>query len=137
MVLPLGVVNPPDVVPYRMHQRAALATASTDEAVQDLIWLAGFGAIHNAAPRKRTSRLTTRNSLPVRWHEQSIVIDDAVILGPPYTLNNLKAGEGKEMTLAHIRKIMESHLAKKKASGQQPQRPGIATVTPIPPWKGG
>ncbi|KAK8153349.1 hypothetical protein BC567DRAFT_267644 [Phyllosticta citribraziliensis] len=76
-------------------------------------------------------------NLPVRWHEQSIVIDDAVILGPPYTLNNLKAGEGKEMTLAHIRKIMESHLAKKKASGQQPQRPGIATVTPIPPWKGG
>ncbi|KAK7533045.1 anticodon-binding domain-containing protein [Phyllosticta citribraziliensis] len=74
-------------------------------------------------------------TLPARWHEQSIVINDAVILGPPYTLNDLKAGEGKEMTLAHIRKIMESHLAKKKASGGQPQRPGVAT--PIPPRKGG
>ena len=36
------------------------------------------------------------NSLPARWHEQSIVINDAVILGPPYTINDLKAGEGKE-----------------------------------------
>ncbi|KAK8227269.1 anticodon-binding domain-containing protein [Phyllosticta capitalensis] len=74
-------------------------------------------------------------TLPARWHEQSIVINDAVILGPPYTINDLKAGEGKEMTLAHIRKIMESHLARKKAAGQQPQRPGVAT--PIPPRKGG
>ncbi|KAK7565461.1 anticodon-binding domain-containing protein [Phyllosticta citricarpa] len=75
-------------------------------------------------------------TLPARWHEQSIVINDAVILGPPYTINDLRAGEGKEMTLAHIRKIMESHLAKKKAvAGQQPQRPGVAT--PIPPRKGG
>lgn len=86
-------------------------------------------------PMEEYKRTDHENSLPARWHEQSIVVNDAVILGPPYTLNDLKAGDGKEMTLAHVRKIMESHFARKKATGQQPQRPGVAT--PIPPRKGG
>ncbi|KAF2147412.1 uncharacterized protein K452DRAFT_240854 [Aplosporella prunicola CBS 121167] len=74
-------------------------------------------------------------TLPTRWHEQSIVINDAVILGPPYTINDLKAEQGKERNVEQIRKIMDSFFARKKAAQQGGNRPGV--VTPIAPKKGG
>ncbi|OJD37117.1 rna-lsm domain protein [Diplodia corticola] len=72
-------------------------------------------------------------TLPMRWHGTTMIINDAVLLGPPYTVNDLKAAEGKERNIDHIKRIMEGYLAKKRSGGAN--RPGVAT--PIPPRKGG
>lgn len=73
-------------------------------------------------------------TLPTRWHDQTIIVNDAVMLGPPYTVNDLKAAEGKERNVEQIRKIMEGHAARKR-NVQGANKPGVAT--PIPPRKGG
>lgn len=72
--------------------------------------------------------------MPTRWHDQTIIVNDAVMLGPPYTVNDLKAAEGKERNVEQIRKIMEGHAARKR-NVQGANKPGVAT--PIPPRKGG
>ncbi|KAF2195256.1 hypothetical protein K469DRAFT_6416 [Zopfia rhizophila CBS 207.26] len=73
-------------------------------------------------------------TLPTRWHETKIIINDAVLLAPPYTLNDLRADEDKAQSKAHIRKILENYYQRKKAS----QGTGRAPVaTPIAPRKGG
>ncbi|KAF2083672.1 hypothetical protein K490DRAFT_76389 [Saccharata proteae CBS 121410] len=71
-------------------------------------------------------------TLPTRWHDKSIIVNDAIILGPPYTVNDLKAAEGKEAQLPQIKKVMEAWAKKKGAAAG---KPGVAT--PIPPRKGG
>lgn len=73
-------------------------------------------------------------TLPMRWHGTTMIINDAVLLGPPYTVSDLKAAEGKERNIDHIKRIMEGYLAKKR-NAQGSNRPGVAT--PIPPRKGG
>lgn len=77
---------------------------------------------------------SNRHRLPTRWHDQTIIVNEAVMLGPPYTVNDLKAAEGKERNIELIRKIMEGHAARKK-NAQGANKPGVAT--PIPPRKGG
>ncbi|EKG21241.1 hypothetical protein MPH_01433 [Macrophomina phaseolina MS6] len=74
-------------------------------------------------------------TLPTRWHEQTIIVNEAVMLGPPYTVNDLKAAEGKERNVEQIRKIMEGHAARKRQQQGGANKPGVAT--PIPPRKGG
>ena len=71
-------------------------------------------------------------SLPTRWNDAQIVVNDAVLIEPPYTVDNLKAPPGKEQSLASVRRIMDNyHQRKKTAATRAP------VATPIAPRKGG
>lgn len=78
-------------------------------------------------------RANTRYSLPTRWADTQIVVNDSVLLQPPYTVDSLKASADKGQSLAHVRKVLESFYQKKK--GPSANRAPVAT--PIAPRKGG
>lgn len=80
--------------------------------------------------------MLTSSRLPTRWHANDIIVNDNVIIQPPYGVENLKANKADQNSLQHVRKVLEGYYSKKKASqGGAAQRPGVAT--PIPPRKGG
>ncbi|KAK3208003.1 hypothetical protein GRF29_96g1143913 [Pseudopithomyces chartarum] len=71
--------------------------------------------------------------LPTRWSDAQIVVNDAVLIEPPYTIDNLKVLPGKEQSLASVRRIMDQYHQRKKNAA--PARAPVAT--PIAPRKGG
>jgi hypothetical protein len=74
-------------------------------------------------------------SLPTRWADTQIVVNDAVLIKPPYTLDSIKAPADKAQSEAHVRKVVEHYYSRKKgASGGAPRAP---VATPIAPRKGG
>jgi hypothetical protein len=80
----------------------------------------------------RNVKLTVAyNSLPARWADDKIVVNDAVLILPPYGIENLQAPPGKEQSIAHVRKILEAHQRKKPVGNRAP------VATPIGPRKGG
>lgn len=70
-------------------------------------------------------------SLPTRWADARIVVNDAVIIDPPYTVDNLSAPAGKEQSVASVRRILENYQRKKGTGARAP------VATPIAPRKGG
>ncbi|KAF2101923.1 hypothetical protein NA57DRAFT_73360 [Rhizodiscina lignyota] len=76
-------------------------------------------------------------TLPTRWHENNIVVNDNVMIKPPYRLEDCAANKDHQHSLQHVKKILEAYYAKKKVpqGGTSAARPGVAT--PIPPRKGG
>lgn len=73
-------------------------------------------------------------TLPTRWHDTSIIVNDAVIISKPYTLEDCRASMDNQKSLPHVRKILENFFARKK-NPQGANRPAVAT--PIAPRKGG
>lgn len=73
-----------------------------------------------------------KRSLPTRWNDAQIVVNDAVLIEPPYTVDNLKAPPGKEQSVASVRRIMDNYYQRKKNAG-----PRAPVATPIAPRKGG
>ncbi|KAF1963528.1 hypothetical protein CC80DRAFT_486897 [Byssothecium circinans] len=71
-------------------------------------------------------------TLPTRWADAQIVVNDAVLVQPPYTVDSIKAPAGKEQSVAMVRKIMEQFFQRKKAAGNR-----ASVATPIAPRKGG
>ncbi|KAI4836142.1 hypothetical protein E4T44_08425, partial [Aureobasidium sp. EXF-8845] len=70
--------------------------------------------------------------LPTRWHGQEIVVNDAVIISPPYTVNDCKAPKGKDQALDRIRMVLDGErrkIAQRAAQG--------GTPPPGAPRKGG
>jgi hypothetical protein len=82
---------------------------------------------------RRETKANARYSLPTRWADTQIVINDSVLLQPPYTVDSLKASADKGQSLAHVRKVVENFYQKKK--GPSSNRAPVAT--PIAPRKGG
>lgn len=74
------------------------------------------------------------NRLPTRWHDTSIIVNDAVIISKPYTLEDCRAPVDNQKSLPQVRKILENFFARKK-NPQGTNRPVVAT--PIAPRKGG
>ncbi|KAF2106300.1 anticodon-binding domain-containing protein [Lophiotrema nucula] len=77
---------------------------------------------------------TIARTLPTRWNGTEIIVNDAVIIESPYAIENARAATGKDQSLAHIKKIMESYYQRKKTTAPS-NRPAVAT--PIAPRKGG
>ncbi|KAF2735388.1 hypothetical protein EJ04DRAFT_576183 [Polyplosphaeria fusca] len=77
---------------------------------------------------------TIARTLPTRWHNTEIVVNDAVVIRAPYSVDDAKAGQGKEQSLAHVKKIMENYYSRKKAPAGNNR---AAVATPIAPRKGG
>lgn len=63
-----------------------------------------------------------------------IVVNDAVLVQPPYTLDSIRAPPGKEQSVMQLKKIMERYYQQKKATGGATKAP---VATPIAPRKGG
>jgi hypothetical protein len=72
--------------------------------------------------------------MPTRWSGHDIVVNDAVIISPPYALDNIKAASGKEQSLGHVKKIVENYYQRKKTVTGNNRVP---VATPIAPRKGG
>jgi hypothetical protein len=72
--------------------------------------------------------------LPARWDEARIIVNDAVVIEPPYGLDNVKAPKGKEQSLTHVRKLVERHVQRKKEAAGGSRAP---VATPVAPRKGG
>lgn len=71
--------------------------------------------------------------LPTRWDDTRIIVNDAVVIGAPYGLDNAKAAQGKDQSLTHIKRVMEKFYQTRKPAGSN--RASVAT--PIAPRKGG
>ncbi|KAF1973375.1 hypothetical protein BU23DRAFT_464965 [Bimuria novae-zelandiae CBS 107.79] len=71
-------------------------------------------------------------TLPSRWADTRIIVNDAVIIDPPYTLENLSAPPGKEQSVAMVRKILDNYYSRKTNAGAR-----APVTTPIAPRKGG
>lgn len=78
--------------------------------------------------------LTTANSnMPVRWHNQEMIVHEAVIIAPPYRVDDCKGPKDKQETLNRVRKVLEGERRKLK---EKEDRERKATATPVP-RKGG
>ncbi|KAF2134416.1 hypothetical protein P153DRAFT_362186 [Dothidotthia symphoricarpi CBS 119687] len=74
-------------------------------------------------------------TLPTRWADAQIVVNDAVLIQPPYTLDSIRAPADKTQSEAHVRKVVEAYYQRKKAPGGGAGRAPVAM--PIAPRKGG
>jgi protein LSM12 len=82
-------------------------------------------------------------SLPTRWINKDIIVNECVILEPPYRPENCKAPKDKQAALDQIKKVIEGYWIKKggKPQTKGPQNTGgnrnTAPVMPVLPRKGG
>ncbi|KZM25337.1 uncharacterized protein EKO05_0000509 [Ascochyta rabiei] len=77
---------------------------------------------------------TISRTLPTRWADSQIVVNDAVLVQPPYTLDSIRAPAGKEQSAAQVKKIIERYYQQKRATDGATKAP---ITTPIAPRKGG
>lgn len=86
--------------------------------------------------------------LPTRWSDTNIIVNDAVMISKPYTVDDCKAPADKQQSVPHVKKILEHFYAKKRSGagngpqqGQQTQgqapNPRVSVAMPIAPRKGG
>ncbi|KAF2670869.1 hypothetical protein BT63DRAFT_423150 [Microthyrium microscopicum] len=86
-----------------------------------------------------------RRTLPVRWNNQQIVVNDAVVVNPPYAVEDCRAPKDKQAAESQIKRVLEGFYAKKKGghvgsnanSGANTPVPGGNRPVPALPRKGG
>lgn len=61
--------------------------------------------------------------MPTRWHEQAIIVSDAVIISPPYRLEDCKAPKEKQQALNQVKKVLEG--TRRKIANSTPVTGGI------------
>ncbi|CAG8616826.1 10254_t:CDS:2 [Cetraspora pellucida] len=66
-------------------------------------------------------------TLPCRWHKESIIVLDEVIINPPYDIENCKANLGSTELLARVRKVKERK--EDWQAGAEMQMAGLARLT--------
>lgn len=72
-----------------------------------------------------------KHRYPTRWHEKNIVVNDAVIISPPYGVEDCKAPKEKATSLAMIKRVLEGERRKLAA------RAAGTGTPPVGPRKGG
>jgi hypothetical protein len=82
---------------------------------------------------KTTGLTVLHSNIPVRWHNQEIIVLDHVIIVPPYRPEDCKAGKDKQETLIRVRKILEGERKKLKDKEERERK----AATPVGPRKGG
>ncbi|KAF2835174.1 hypothetical protein M501DRAFT_1020167 [Patellaria atrata CBS 101060] len=82
--------------------------------------------------------------LPTRWHDTQIIVNDAVIISQPYTLDACAAPKDKQNSLVQVKKMLEDYYSRRKGpamnaqhGGKVPQQQNSRVATPIAPRKGG
>lgn len=54
------------------------------------------------------------SNLPVRWHNDSIIVHDAVIVAPPYRPEDCMTSKDKQEALNRVKKVLEGERRKLK-----------------------
>ncbi|SMY25571.1 unnamed protein product [Zymoseptoria tritici ST99CH_1A5] len=80
-----------------------------------------------------------RINVPVRWHNQEIIVLEHVIVVPPYRPEDCKASKDKQETLIRVRKILEGERkklqekeARERSAASNWRRPRILITKSIP-----
>lgn len=79
------------------------------------------------------SRLHICRNLPIRWHNQEMIVHDAVIISPPYRVEDCKGAKDKHEVLNRVRKVLEGERRKLKEREESERK----ATPPAAPRKGG
>lgn len=72
--------------------------------------------------------------MPVRWHNQEIIVSENVIISSPYRPEDCKAGKNHQDALGRVKRMLEGE---KKKVLQEKERVGGGGTPPTGPRKGG
>lgn len=71
--------------------------------------------------------------MPIRWHNQEMIVHDGVIIAPPYRVEDCKGAKDKQEVLIRVRRVLEGERRKLK---EREDRDRDAAI-PVAPRKGG
>ena len=71
--------------------------------------------------------------MPIRWHNQQMIVHDAVIISPPYGVEDCKCPKDKQEVLNRVRKVLEGERKKLREKEERDRK----AATPVGPRKGG
>jgi len=74
-----------------------------------------------------------RINMPIRWHNQEMIVHEAVIIAPPYRVEDCKGAKDKQEVLNRVRKVLEGERKKLRDREERERK----AVTPTGPRKGG
>lgn len=82
--------------------------------------------------------LTSRfySNMPVRWHNKQMIVHDAIIIAPPYRVEDCKGSKDKVEVLNRVKKVLEGERRKLTEKREKEERERKA-ATPVVPRKGG
>ncbi|RHZ87990.1 hypothetical protein Glove_26g177 [Diversispora epigaea] len=83
----------------RLHSKELLSVKDTQAALARI----GVGVTQEA--QEIFDALS--KTLPCRWHKESIVVLDEVIISSPYDIENCKANSSSSGSLARVKKVLE------------------------------
>ena len=74
----------------------------------------------------------SHSNMPIRWHNQEMIVHEAVIITPPYRAEDCKGAKDKQEVLNRVKKVLEGEKRKlrekeereKKAAAQAGPRKG-------------
>lgn len=52
--------------------------------------------------------------MPIRWHNQQMVVHDAVIISPPYRAEDCKGPNDKQEVVSRVKKVLDGERKKLK-----------------------
>ena len=71
--------------------------------------------------------------MPIRWHKTEMIVHDAVIIPPPYRVEDCKGASNKQEVLNRVRKVLEGERRKLKEKEDRDRK----AAAPVEPRKGG
>ncbi|KAK5169109.1 uncharacterized protein LTR77_006418 [Saxophila tyrrhenica] len=74
-----------------------------------------------------------RINMPVRWHMDQMIVHDAIIITPPYRVEDCKAPKEKQEVLIRVKRVLEGERKKLKEKEDRERK----AATPVGPRKGG
>jgi len=68
-----------------------------------------------------------RINMPIRWHNQEMIVHEAVIIAPPYRPEDCKCQKEKQETLNRVKKVLEGERRKLKDKEDRDKRAATPT----------
>lgn len=65
--------------------------------------------------------------MPIRWHNQEMIVYDAVIIAPPYRPEDCKAAQDKQEALNRVRKVLEGERKKIRERDEREKKSATPT----------
>jgi len=62
--------------------------------------------------------------MPIRWHNQEMIVDNVVIIAPPYRTDDCKAPATKQQALNHVRRVLDGERKKIKEREERDKKSG-------------
>lgn len=71
--------------------------------------------------------------MPIRWHGQQMIVHDAVIIPPPYRVEDCTGAKEKQEVLIRVKKVLDGERRKLRDKEERDRK----AITPVGPRKGG